>query len=117
MALVLRQDRFCERGHPSTALENSTAHQSRPVSGRARRARCSMRTGLVKSLNLCSFGPGQHALALRHIVVTLAWLFCVPAVLAQQAQVVHEGPHYVGEPFLIRVAAEGFEEDPTPGIP
>lgn len=68
----------------------------------------------MKSLNLSSFGPGRHALALRHIVVTLAWLLCVPAVLAQQAQVVHEGPHYVGEPFLIQVAAEGFEEDPTP---
>lgn len=37
------------------------------------------------------------------------------AALAQHAGVsVQEGPHYVGEPVIVRVTAEGFEEDPQP---
>ncbi len=35
--------------------------------------------------------------------------------LAQQAKVgIQRGPHYTGEPLLVRVTAEGFEEQPQP---
>ena len=52
----------------------------------------------------------------RLFFISLALLMGLPGPsLAQRATVaVQQGPHYLGEPVLVRVTAEGFEEHPQP---
>jgi len=52
---------------------------------------------------------------LRVLLISILLLGLSTDSFAQQAKVaVQQGPHYLGEPVLVRVTAEGFEEHPQP---
>jgi len=52
---------------------------------------------------------------LRVLLISILLLGLSTDSFAQRAKVgVQQGPHYLGEPVLVRVTAEGFEEHPQP---
>jgi len=52
---------------------------------------------------------------LRVLLISVVLLGLSTDTFAQQAKVaVQQGPHYLGEPVLVRVTAEDFEEYPQP---
>ncbi len=53
---------------------------------------------------------------LTTIWIGLAFLagFSVPSMAQQAVVAVQRGPHYLGEPVLVRVSADGFDEEPQP---